>query len=295
MSGSNPGPGPDNPWAGRPAGSAGSGDAGGPAAWDQPPASDGGWPEAPPSGEPGGWPAGTGGPSGDEPVQWGAGIAPPSLRRPAPVKKKRGLPPVLLPIAGAVALLVVVGIVLMIVLGGGDDPQTNQTPSPTPSSVAPPPTPTYSAPPNAIEVGFGVSVVPAPGWTLLASQREGKQLLANGPKGTGLRAYFWVRQKKVASAADYAVRIVEGEVQQGRYPRMSATRKVACPRPSLVDCAAITYTMTGQNKNQVLGSVEVFRREDGVATAIDRQTRPDFAQKADADAEVMKKSVIDSL
>jgi hypothetical protein len=229
-------------------------------------------------------------------VHWGADIAPPSLRRPPPAKKKkRGLPPVLLPIAGAVALLVVVGIVLMVVLGGEGDPQTNPSPSPTPSSVAPPPTPTYSAPPNAIEVGFGVSVVPAPGWTLLTTQREGKQLLANGPKASGLRAYFWVRQKKVASAADYAVRIVEGEVQQGRYPRMSATKKVACPRPNLVDCAAITYTMTGANNNQVLGSVEVFRRDDGVATAIDRQTRPDFAQKADADAEVMKKSVIDSL
>ena len=200
-----------------------------------------------------------------------------------------------LPIVAAVALLVVVGVVLMIALGGGGEPETTSTPSPTPSSVPPPPTPTYSAPPNAIQVGSGVSVVPAQGWTLLAAQKEGKQLLANGPKGSGLRAYFWVRQKEHPSAADYAVRIVEGEVQQGRYPKMSATKKVACPRPNLVECVAITYTMTGANKNQVLGSVEVFRRDDGVATAIDRQTRPDFAQKADADAEAMKKSVIDSL
>jgi hypothetical protein len=288
------GPGPaDNPWVRKPADDAGQ------PTWDQPPpASDGGWPEAPASGQTGGWPDApeTGNdPSADGPVHWGADIRPPSLRRPPPAKKKRALPPVLLPIAAAVALLVVVGVVLMVVLGGDDQPETTSTPSPTPSSVPPPPTPTYSAPPNAIQVGFGVSVVPAKGWTLLTTQQEGKQLLANGPKGTGLRAYFWVRQKKIPSAADYAIRIVEGEVQQGRYPKMSPTKKVGCPRPNLVECVAITYTMTGANDNQVLGSVEVFRRDDGVATAIDRQTRPDFARKADADAEVMKKSVIDSL
>ena len=41
--------------------------------------------------------------------------------------------------------------------------------------------------------------------------------------------------------------------------------------------------------------MEAYRRKDGVVTALDFRTSPDFATKAETDVAPMKKSVIDSL
>jgi hypothetical protein len=251
------------------------------------------WAQQPADGAGEGPPApGPTGPGTGEPTGWGQQISPPSLRRPAPEPQRR-IPPVLLPIAGAVALVVVVGIVLAIVLSGGDEPAVQPTPTPTPGPTTPPAT-SYSPPPNAIQVGGGVSVVPAQGWTLYAAEKQGKQLVVPAPGGD-YRAWFWVRQKRNLSAKDYVIRIAEGEITRGRLPRMSTTRNVPCPRDVLVECSAITYSYEVGEGGRLEGYVEAYRRKDGMVTAIDFITRPDFSRKAYADAQVMKKSVIDSM
>lgn len=253
------------------------------------------WEQQPPESGPG---PGTGEPTGwgqqppGEPTGWGQQISAPSLRRPPPEPKRR-IPPALYPVAGAVALLVAVGIVLAIVLSGGDKPTGNPPPSTSPAPTTPPAS-SYSPPPNAVQVGGGVSVVPVQGWTIFKAETKGKQLVVPSAGG-GFRAWFWVRQKENISAKDYVVRIVEGEITRGKLPRMSTTQTLPCPRDVLTECSAISYSMEVDGGGRLQGYVEAYRRKDGLTTAIDFITRPDFITKAYADAQVMKKSVIDSM
>jgi hypothetical protein len=231
-----------------------------------------------------------GGPASDTSAAWGDHVSAPSLRRPAPEPKRRKLPPLLIPIAASVAVVALVAVALVLMTGGdnaADPPQTTPTmpvTTPTPS--------TYSPPPNAIAVGFGVSVVPVDGWSVLAKETQGKQLISYAPNGDP-RAFFWVRQKTNLTANTYLLRIVEGETA-GEVAQLGNVRKLACPRDVLVECVAINYTSTAK-AGPVKGFVEAYRRKDGVVTAIDFRSRTDFTQKAEPDAETMKKSVIDSL
>lgn len=166
-------PRPASPWDAPDAGTTPAGtpaDKAGPAATGSGTAAAGGW------GEPGtGSPAP--GAAGSDPSTWGGagaptgvqgpgssfGEGPPSLRRPEPVKKGFKLPPVAIPIAAGLAVVVLVAVALTLLTGGDDkaDPGPAQTPSATPT-----PTATYTPPANAIPVEFGVSVVPAPGWKI---------------------------------------------------------------------------------------------------------------------------------
>jgi hypothetical protein len=237
------------------------------------------------------------GPATQTSSAWGDKVGPPSLRRPPPPKKRLPVPPLLLPIGAGLLVVALVAIVL-VALSGGDD-KAGPEPSPTP----PPGTPTapqssYRPPPNALPVGFGVSLVPVPGWVVVTKEKAGKQVATYPPNDTqNARAFFWVRQKQNVTANAYLLGIVEGETEHD-VAQLGNVRNLPCPKDVLVECVAIDYTSTVKLNGedvQVKGSVEVYRRKDNVVTALDFRTRADFAAKAEADAATMKKSVIDSL
>lgn len=257
------------------------------------------WGNQPSPGGPAGPGAQTGpgaqsGPRPGEPTGWGSQISPPSLRRPPPEPKRRKVPSFLIPVGAAVVLLALIGTGLVVFLGGDDKPETvPPTPTPAPTAVSTPPPPTYTPPANALQVGFGVSVVPADGWTEYAAEKQGKQVIAPDPNGKA-RAFFWVRQRQGMTAETYLLRVVEGETGPMVAQLGGPPRNLPCPRDVLVECVAIAYTGTKKGV-KLQGYVEAYRRKDGVVTAIDFQSRDDFAAKAKADAEIMKKSVIDSM
>ena len=148
-----------------------------------------------------------------------------------------------------------------------------------------------------LAVGFGVSVVPVEGWSLLAKETHGKELVTYAPNGEP-RAFFWVRQKQNVTAQAYVLGIVEGETEN-EIAQLGNVRNLPCPKDVLEECVAISYTSTAKDKTgadvKVQGYVEAYRRKDKVVTALDFRTRVDFAPKAEADAATMKKSVLDSL
>ncbi|WP_433168620.1 hypothetical protein [Kribbella sp. CA-247076] len=265
--------------------------------WDlevQPPPSP--WTDTPPG--PGAGPGPGGGlgtgPATETSSAWGDKVGPPSLRRPPPEKKGPRIPALVIPI-GAGLLVVVLVAVALILLSGGDD--TAEPPAQSPAPTVSTPGTTYAPPANALQVGFGVSVVPVQGWSLLEKETQGKELVTYAPNGEA-RAFFWVRQKQNVSAQAYLLAIVEGETEN-EIAQLGNTRNLPCPKDVLEECVAISYTSTAKDKTgadvKVQGYVEVYRRKDNVATALDFRTRVDFAQKAEADAEQMKKSVLDSL
>ena len=241
----------------------------------------------------------------------------PSLRREQPEPKRRDggvLRKVVLPVVAAVAVIAVLGVVLLNVLDDDEpsaDPSSTGTPpasgssSGTPSSgqstpastgpTTPPPASTYKPPANAIPVAYGVSVVPAAGWTLFTQEQEGKTLVP--PEPNKRSTWFWVRQSQRFTAEDYAIRIFEGETQGGSRIVADPTTKVDCPRDVLTECVSIKYTMMLPQSRSGLAmkcEVQTFRRNDGVVTAVDFCSRPNFYDKASADARTMLKSVIDS-
>ncbi|MFF0268717.1 hypothetical protein [Kribbella sp. NPDC004536] len=250
------------------------------------------------SAAPGNGPGGPGsGPATETSSAWGDKVGPPSLRRPPPEKKKGfQLPPLMIPI-GAGLLVVAIVAVVLVALSGGDD-KTAQNPPSTPASTPAAPKTSYQPPPNAIQVGFGVSLVPAPGWTLYTKEKAGKQVAIYPPNTTAdARAFFWVRQKRDVTANAYLLGIVEGETEE-EITQLGAVRNLPCPKDVLVECVAIDYTSTFTKNGveaKVKGSIEAYRRKDGVVTALDFRTNADFAPKAEADAATMKKSVIDSM
>jgi len=213
------------------------------------------------------------------------------LRRPEPVKKGFKLPPAAVPIAAGLAVVALVAVALVLLTGGGDK-AADPGPAPTPSTT-PTPTATYTPPPNAIQVEFGVSVVPQPGWSVLAKETKGKQLVTYAPNGEP-RAFFWVRQKQNVTANAFALGIVEGETEK-EIAQLGNVRNLQCPKDVLVECVAISYTSTPATGISVKGEVEVYRRKDGLVTALDYRTRSDYAPTADAAVVPMKQSVIDSL
>ena len=254
--------------------------------------------EVPPPPSPWGDPntAGPGpGPATETSSAWGDKVGPPSLRRPPPEKKGPRFPPLLIPIGAGLIVLVLVAVALILLSGGGKD-TADPTPSP-PAPTATTPTTSYQPPANAIAVGFGVSVVPVEGWSLLAKETQGKELVTYAPNGEP-RSFFWVRQKQNVTAQAYVLGIVEGETEN-EIAQLGNVRNLPCPKDVLEECVAISYTSTAKDKSgadvKVQGYVEAYRRKDKVVTALDFRTRVDFAQKAEADAATMKKSVLDSL
>ncbi|MFD7157129.1 hypothetical protein ACFV9C_21205 [Kribbella sp. NPDC059898] len=241
------------------------------------------------------------GPSTQTSSSWGDKVGPPSLRRPPPQKKKGfqlpHVPPLLIPI-GAGLLVVAIVAVVLVALSGGDKKAGPDNPPSTPVSTPAAPKSSYQPPSNAIPVGFGVSVVPAQGWTLYTKEKAGKELAVYPPNDTAnARAFFWVRQKRDVTANAYLLGIVEGETEN-EVAQLGSVRNLPCPKDVLVECVAIDYTSTFTSNGaeaRIKGSVEVYRRKDGVVTALDFRTNADFAPKAEADAATMKKSVIDSL
>ena len=223
-------------------------------------------------------------------------VGPPWLGRPPPEKKGPRFPPLLIPIGAGLIVVVLVAVALVLLSGGGDqnaDPTPSQSPAPTTST----PTTSYQPPATAIAVGFGVSVVPVEGWSLLATETRGKELVTYAPNGDP-RAFFWVRQKANVTAQAYVLGIVEGETEN-EIAQLGNVRNLPCPKDVLEECVAISYTSTAKDKTgadvRVEGYVEAYRRKDKVVTALDFRTRVDFAPKAEADAATMKKSVLDSL
>jgi len=285
------GTGTGNPWVNQPGPEA---DDGAPAEPELPPSP---WNlEVPPPPSP--WADGAGpgpGPATETSSAWGDKVGPPSLRRPPPEKKGLRIPPLLIPIVAGVVVVALVAVALILLSGGDDtaDPQPPTTSSPAPST----PTASYQPPQNALPVGFGVSLVPVEGWSQVVKETMGKQVATYAPNGEA-RAFFWVRQKQNVTAQAYLLGIIEGETEN-EVAQLGNVRNLPCPKDVLVECVAISYTSTTKDGSgapvNVKGSVEVYRRNDKVVTALDFRTRVDFAPKAEADAEVMKKSVLDSL
>ncbi|QNE22328.1 hypothetical protein F1D05_36055 [Kribbella qitaiheensis] len=242
------------------------------------------------AGDPGAGDTGVqGGPARETSSAWGDKVGPPSLRRPEPVKKAPKTPPLLIPVVAGIAVVALVAVAL-IVLTGGDD-TADPKPSPSATVTTPPPS-QYTPPANALPVAFGVTVVPVSGWSVLVRETQGKQLVTYAPNGEP-RAFFWIRQKQNVTAKNYMLAIVEGETQN-EVNEMGNPRNLACPRDVMVECIAISYTSTSKGV-KVQGFVEAYQRKDGVTTAIDFRTRVDFAPKAEADAALMKASVVDSI
>jgi hypothetical protein len=263
-------------------------------------------------------------------VQGGPGVSaaggqagPSSLQPPVRGTKKRPkVPALLVPIGAGIGVVALVAVALTLLTRGDGSagpttspsitditpPITGTTPSvtgtppitattPPVTGTTPPitgstPNPTYTPPTNAIPAAFGVSVVPVAGWTLLARETEGKQLVNYAPNSEP-RAFFWVRQKLNVSAKNYMLGIVEGETAN-EVAQLGNTRNLPCPRDVLEECVAISYTSTSKGV-KVQGFVEAYRRKDGVTTALDFRTRDDFALTALADSNLMRKSVVDSL
>jgi hypothetical protein len=235
------------------------------------------------------------GPATETSSAWGEKVGAPSWRRPPPAKKGPRIPPLLIPICAGLIVVALVAVALVL-LSGGDD-TAEDPPTQPPSTLVSTPVTSYAPPANAIQVGFGVSVVPVEGWSVLAKETQGKELVTYAPNGEP-RSFFWVRQKQNVTAQAYLLAIVEGETEN-EIAQLGNTRNLPCPKDVLEECVAISYTSTAKDKTgldvKVQGYVEVYRRKDNVATALDFRTRVDFAQKAEADAETMKKSVLDSL
>jgi hypothetical protein len=235
---------------------------------------------------------------------WGPDTEVPSLRREPeePEPRSGGLVKILVPVVAGLAVVALIGVLALKVLGADDEPGTQPTPSASatassPKTVKQSPKPsrsTYSPPPNAIKVAYGVSVVPAKGWRIWTPEKSGKELVSTDPEGNGFRAFFWVRQKKDVGAEDYVIRIFEGETQDATGTKASQTQHLKCPREVLVECVSITYSTVLPSGVSMRGVVQGFRRVDGVVTAMDFQSRPDYYDDAYADARVMLKSVIAS-
>ncbi|MFF1816607.1 hypothetical protein ACFVWG_04880 [Kribbella sp. NPDC058245] len=234
------------------------------------------------------------GPATETSSAWGDKVGPPSLRRPAPEKKRPRIPPLLLPI-GAGLIVVVMVAVALVLLSGGDG--NDADPGPSPSTPSATPTTPYTPPAGAIPVEFGVSVVPVPGWSVLETEKQGKELVTYAPDGKP-RAFFWVRQKQNVAAKAYLLAIIEGETEN-EIAKLGDERNLPCPKDVLEECIAMSYTSTAKDDAgqdvAVQGYVEVYVRKDKVATAVDFRTRVDFAPKAEADGAQMKTSVLDSL
>ncbi|WP_328322857.1 hypothetical protein OHA70_29080 [Kribbella sp. NBC_00382] len=217
---------------------------------------------------------------------WGDRVGPPSLRRPEPVKKGFKLPPVVIPIVAGLAVVVLVAVALVLLTGGDDKADPGPVPTVTPK-------PSYTPPSNALPVQFGVSIVPAPGWNVVAKETNGKQVAIYGPDGAP-RAFLWVRQKQNVTANAFVVGIVEGETKD-KIAKLDNVRNLQCPKDVLVECVALSYTITPKPGASIKGDVEVYRRKDGVVTALDYQAGADFAATADPAVAAMKQSVLDSL
>ncbi|MGW6278172.1 hypothetical protein [Kribbella sp. NPDC055071] len=263
--------------------------------WSTPPDNGSPWnTPAEPSPGPGPGPASGPGPATETSSAWGEKVGAPSLRRPPPEKKGPRFPPLLIPIGAGLVVVAIVAVALVL-LSGGDNKADTPPPAPTPTASTP--TASYQPPANAIPVGFGVSVVPLEGWSILAKEKNGKELVTYAPNGEP-RSFFWVRQKENVTASAYVLGIVEGETEN-EIAQLGNVRNLPCPKDVLEECVAISYTSTAKDSKgadvKVQGYVEAYRRKDKVVTALDFRTRVDFAQKAEADAETMKKSVLDSL
>jgi hypothetical protein len=217
---------------------------------------------------------------------WGDRVGPPSLRRPEPVKKGFKLPPVAIPIAAGLIVVVLVAVALVLLTGGDKKADPGPVPTVTPA-------PSYTPPSNALPVQFGVSIVPAPGWNVVAKETNGKQVAIYGPDGAP-RAFLWVRQKQNVTANAFVVGIVEGETKD-KIAQLGNVRNLQCPKDVLVECVALSYTITPTPGASIKGDVEVYRRKDGVVTALDYQAGADFAATADPAVAAMKQSVLDSL
>jgi hypothetical protein len=193
---------------------------------------------------------------------------------------------VAIPIAAGLAVVVLVAVALVLLTGG----DKKADPGPVPPVT---PTPSYTPPSNALPVQFGVSIVPAPGWNVVAKETNGKQVAIYGPDGAP-KAFLWVRQKQNVTANAFVVGIVEGETKD-KIAKLDNVRNLQCPKDVLVECVALSYTITPTPGASIKGDVEVYRRKDGVVTALDYQAGADFAATADPAVAAMKQSVLDSL
>ena len=197
------------------------------------------------------------------------------MRRPPPEKKKTGfsVPPLLIPIGAGLLVVALVAVVLVALSGGGKKADPGQSPSPS-AGTPTAPTSSYQPPPNALQVGFGVSLVPAQGWAAVTWEKLGKQVAIYPPGTTPSptaegRAFFWVRQKQNVTANAYLLGIVEGETEN-EVAQLGNVRNLPCPKDVLVECVisyASTAKMNGEDVKVKGGFVEAYRRKDNIVAA----------------------------
>jgi hypothetical protein len=218
------------------------------------------------------------------------------LRRPPPEKKGPRFPPLLIPI-GAGLIVVVLVAVALVLLSGGDDKAVGHHCEPDTGADREYAGDVVPAAANAIAVGFGVSVVPVRAGVCWRRRRRGKELVTYAPNGDP-RAFLLGPAEGERDRAGVRARHRRG--RDGERDRPAGQRpEPAVPEGRLggVRRDQLHLHRQGQDRRgrAVQGYVEAYRRKDKVVTALDFRTRVDFAQKAEADAGTMKKSVLDSL
>ncbi|TDO50080.1 hypothetical protein EV643_105311 [Kribbella sp. VKM Ac-2527] len=226
---------------------------------------------------------------GQQPPPWG-----PQGQQQFDRQRGKGNNKILLLAGGALAVVVVIGIVLALIFGRGDD--NNVEPNPTPTSE-PTGQPTADVD-EGIEVAEGVYVKPAAGYIRKTMDKfTGVFLLKQG------EAYFMVNAIKA-----------EGQNTQTVLPQLLEIEKKATPggfkakeprelKPGaddktevkLVTTQAFEATATSQSGSfPVIGFVGVIERNDGVITIIRVFGRKDKASTIQPDSTAMMKSVIAS-
>ncbi|MGC4942924.1 hypothetical protein [Kribbella sp. DT2] len=193
---------------------------------------------------------------------------------------------------GALAVVVVIGVVLSLVFGRNDDNNVQPDPNPQPTGQ-----PSENAD-KGIEVGEGVFVDPAAGY--LRKTLEGFKGVYLLKQGEG---YFMVQTVKAGSdTADTVLPVLIASEKKAR-PTGFKAQAVKKDTPGADDKSpvkqistqAFQSTATGQGGSfGVIGFIGVIERNDGIMTVVQVYGRQDKAATLQPDSTAMLKSVVAS-
>ncbi|MEV6286994.1 hypothetical protein [Kribbella sp. NPDC051770] len=219
--------------------------------------------------------------------QWGPG---PQFQQGS--RGGQGSKKILLLAGGALAVVVVIGVVLALVFGRSDDNNVQPGPDPQPTGQ-----PTQGTD-KGIEVGEGVFVDPASGY--LRKTLEGFKGVYLLKQGEG---YFMVQTLKAGNdTADTVLPVLIASEKKAR-PTGFKVKPVEKDSPAAgdnspvkqVSTQAFQSTATGQGGSfGVMGFVGVIERNDGIMTIVQVYGRQDKAETLKVDTTAMFRSVVAS-
>ena len=235
------------------------------------------------------------GPPGAPPPQPGAPGGPPPRKSPALII---GI------VAAAVVLLVAVGGIFIALSGGGTEPVSTITPAPPSEQPQPSTAPSTggksSEPANpsgpagsAIDLGKGIKLVPAAGWTV-EDQTTGAVSLTNGQGvfyGRQLQQQKTTNPEQLCDAFNRAALKSAANAQFGE----PETADVGSSKLTAAVCGATFTATSGDKTTQVLVSNMVsIRKSDGLAVIGTLLYVKDSDQQTKTDASEMMSSMITS-